>query len=157
MLVITEFVFLLQTFELLAWIPSGMLDVSSRKSFSLNVSETDLHIPHPGQTCCQSYVPFLGNGPPHHPLSNASRALGATWTLLSLPLPTTQQSPTFLSHGLPSLLPWTWISSSPRHLLPGQGSGLPAPYLLATLLPELCLLSLLFLFVEESVYFWIQV
>lgn len=111
--------------ELLDWISNGILDLSSWKSLWLNMSETDLHTPRPNQTCCFSYIPFLGNWP-HHPLSNTSQMLGVTWALLSLPLPTTQQSSLPIFHGpppfplpqnhlgSPSPLAWTlqWSSSS---------------------------------------------
>lgn len=138
--------------ELLAWTSNGILDVSSWKSLWLNMSETDLHTPHPNQTCCFSYIPFLGNWP-HHPLSHTSQMLlGVVWTLPSPPLPTIQQSPPFC-------LSWPphsgchRISLNPQHLLPGRCSGLPAPYIWSTLLPEDCSRFPFFLFLEKVYIF----
>lgn len=138
--------------ELLDWISNGILDLSSWKSLWLNMSETDLHTPRPNQTCCFSYIPFLGNWP-HHPLSNTSQMLGVTWALLSLPLPTTQQSSLPIFHGLPHSHCHR-ITSGPPHLLPGHCSGLPAPCLWATQLPSISFCRRKYILLEPNLTFW---
>ena len=117
------------------WISNGILDVSSwTKRLWLNLPETDLYTPHPNQTCCFFCIPFLGNWP-HHLLSNASQMLGVTWTLLCLPLATTNNH----LHLMASPFPLPLCHFVSYHLLPVHSSGLLAPYLGATFLLSLFL------------------
>ena len=136
MLVITNLIFLPQTLELLTWISNGILEVSSwKKRLWLNLPETDVHTPHPNQTC-YFYIP-LAIGPTTHSV-NASQKLGVTWILLSFPLATTNNHLHLMAS--PFSLPRCHYMT--HHLLPGHRSGLPAPSLWAALLLSISLLSL---------------
>lgn len=157
MLVITKFLFLPRTLN--SWceyqmtyptlLPESASDWTCLKAISTYRPQPDVLL----LLCSLSWwlVP-----PPAQPPSNATSMLGDIWILLFPPLPINPQSPTSHHLSWPLHSHCHHLSSRPHHLLPEHCSGLPAPYLWTILLPECCFLFLYFLFVRESVHFWIH-